>query len=75
MNIFPLCLDADKQLADSLSRIAAFNVEFLLKFSDISSSVIYNICQLLLKEWGSESLSTLPEDHVQELMIEVMRSI
>ena len=28
-----------------------------------------------LKEWGPESLGTLPEDHVQELMIEVMRSI
>ena len=71
--MFPLCLDADKQLADSLSRVAAFNVEdLLLKSSDISRGTIYNICQLLLKEWGPESLSTLPEDHIQKLMIEVI---
>ena len=76
VNIFPLYLDADKQPAYSLSKVAAFNVEdLLLKSSEISSGAIYNICQLLLKEWGPGSLGTLPKDSIQEFLIEVMRSI
>ena len=74
VNIFPLSIDADKQLADSLSKIAAFNVEYLLlKSSETSKGVIYNICQSLLKEWGLESLGALPEDIMQQLLMEVKK--
>ena len=42
-NIFPLCPDADKQPADSLSRVAAFNVEeLLLKSSETSKGAFLN---------------------------------
>ena len=75
-NIFSLCPDADKQPADSLSRVAAFNVEeLLLKSSETSRGAIYNICESLVKEWGPESLGSLPEDHIQELLKEVMKPI
>ena len=66
----------DKQPADSLSRVAAFNVEeLLLKSSEISRGAIYNIHESLLEEWGPGSLGTLPEDQIQELLIEVMKPI
>ena len=42
-----------KQPADNLSKVAALDIESLLmKTSDISKGVIYNIWQSLLKEWG-----------------------
>ena len=34
--------------------------------------VVYNICQSLLKEWGSEFLGVLPEDMIQQLLTEVI---
>ena len=75
-NIFPLCPDADKQPADSLSRVAAFNVEeVLLKSSETSRGAIFNIHETLIKEWGPESIGSIPDDHIQELLIEVRKPI
>ena len=75
-NIFSLCPDVDKQPADSLPRVAAFNVEkLLLKSSETSRGAIYDIHKSLVKEWGPESLGSLPEDCIQELLIEVMKVI
>ena len=60
---------------DSLSKIAAFNIEdLLLKLSETSKGVIYNICQSLLKEWGLESLGALLEDIMQHLLMEVKKN-
>ena len=76
INIFPLYPDADKQPADSLSRVAAFYVgELLLKSSEISRGAIFNIQGTLQKEWGPESPGSLPDNHTQELLIEVMKPI
>ena len=73
VNIFPLSIDADKQLADNLSQIAAFNVEnLLLETSETRKGAIDNVCQSLLKEWGPESLSALPLDTIQKLLTEVI---
>ena len=47
----------------------------LLKSSALSKGVIESVCQLLLKEWGSKSLGTLPGDTIQELLIEVLKFI
>ena len=56
----------------SLSKIAAFNVkDLLLKSSETSKGIIYTVHQLLLKEWGPESLGALPEDTMQQLLMEV----
>ena len=72
-NVFPLFTDADRPLADNLSKVAAIDIDGLLtKTSDISKGMIYNIWQTLLKEWGPESLGVLPEDTVQELLTGVI---
>ena len=57
--------DADKQPADSLIKVAAFDVDKLLsKASTTSEGAIFNI-------WGLESLGVLPEDTMQQLLMEV----
>ena len=72
-NVLDLFLDADRQPADSLSKVAAIDIESLLtKTLDISKGTIYNIWQTLLKEWGSESLGVLPENTIQELLTGVI---
>ena len=72
-NVFHLFINADRQPADNLSKVAAIDIESLLtKTSDISKGVIYNICQTLLKESGSESLCVLPEDTMQQLLTGVI---
>ena len=65
-------IDVDKQPADNLSKVAAFDIDKLLfKTSQISHDVIFNIWHALLKEWGLESLGVLPEDTMQQLLTEV----
>ena len=64
--------DADKQPAESLIKVAAFDVDKLLsKVSTTSEGPSFNIQQSLLKEWGLESLGVLPEDTMQQLLMEV----
>ena len=73
---FFLFLGADDQPANSLYRVAAFKVEDLLqKSSEMGRGVPDKMHQTLLKEWGPKSLSTLPEDTIQEVLIEVSRFI
>ena len=68
-----LFTDADDQPADNLSKVAVINIDsLLLKTSEISKGVAYNICQSLLKEWGPESLGALPEDTIQQLLTGVV---
>ena len=65
-------LDADKRLADSLAKVAAYDVDKLFsKASTISEGAVFNIHHSLLKEWGPESLGVLPEDVMQRLLTEV----
>ena len=67
-----LGVDADKLPADSLAKVAAYDVDRLFsKASTISEGVVFNICHSLLKEWGPESLGILPEDIMQWLLKEV----
>ena len=73
INVLHLFPDADDQLADDLSKVAAINIESLLsKMSEIKKGTVYNICQSLLKEWGPESLGVLPEDTIQQLLTGVI---
>ena len=44
----------------------------LSKTSEISKSVIYNICQSLLNKWGPEFLGVLPKDTILQLLIGVI---
>ena len=65
-------LDVDKLLADSLAKVAAYDVDKLFsKASTISKGVVLNIHHSLLKEWGADSLGVLPEDTMQQLLMEV----
>ena len=59
-------LDVDKLPADSLAKVAAYDIDKLFsKASTISEGAVLNICHSLLKEWGPESLGVLPEDIMQ----------
>ena len=59
-------LDADKLLADSLAKVAAYDIHKLFsKASTVSEGVVFNIRHSLLKEWGPISLGILPEDIMQ----------
>ena len=65
-------IDVDKQPVDSLSKVAAFDIDKLLsKKSQIIEDVIFNIQHSLLKEWAPESLGVLPKDTMQQLLTEV----
>ena len=67
-----LVLDADKLLADSLTKVATYDVDKLFsKASTISEVAVLNIWHSLLKEWGPESLGILPEDIMQQILTEV----
>ena len=68
-NVIHLLIDADRQPANNLSKVAVIDINSLLtKMSDISKGIIYNIQQTLLKEWGPEFLCVLLEDIMQELL-------
>ena len=59
-------LDVAKLPADSLAKVAAYDVDKLLsKTSTISEGAVLNIHHSLLKAWGPESLGILPEDVMQ----------
>ena len=65
-------LDVDKLPADSLAKVATFDVDKpFSKTSTISEGAVLNIWHSLLKEWGPESLGALPEDVMQWLLMEV----
>ena len=65
-------LDVDKLLVDSLVKVAAYDMDKLFsKTSSISEGAVLNIHHSLLKEWGPESLGVLPEDIMQQLLMEV----
>ena len=68
-NVSHLLTDADKQSADSLIKIAVLDIDNLLvKTPGISKGILFNIQQVLLKEWGPDSLGIPPEDTMQELL-------
>ena len=68
----PVFLDIDKLPVDSLVKVAGYDVDKLFsKTSTISEGAILYICHSLLKEWGPESLGVLPEDVMQEILMEV----
>ena len=55
-----LFLDADKEPADNLTKLAAIDVDDLLsKTRGISKGVIYSVHQSLLKERGPDPLGVL----------------
>ena len=57
---------------DSLAKVAAYDMDKLLsKTSTMSEGVVHNIQHSLLKEWGPKSLGVLPEDIMQQLLMEV----
>ena len=57
---------------ESLKQIAAFDVEKLLsKLAILSENLLLQLKQSLTKKWGAGSISTLPEDFVQNLLTEV----
>ena len=65
-------LDVAKLPADSLAKVAAYDVDKLFsKASTISEGTVLNIHHSLLKEWGPKSLGILPEDIMQWLLMEV----
>ena len=67
-----VCLDVDKLPADSLAKVAAYDVDKLFsKASTISEGAVLNIHHSLLKECGPYSLGVLPEDIMQHLLTEV----
>ena len=62
-------LDAEKEPADNLTKLAAVDVDDLLsKTRDINKGVLSNMWQSLLKEWWPDSLGVLLEDINQELL-------
>ena len=72
LNVPHLLADADKQPADSLTKLAALDVDnLLIKTQGISKGVLFNVQQALSKEWGLDSLGVLLEDTMQELLTRV----
>ena len=60
------------QPSGDLSQVAAFDISRLLsKVPQISESVLFNVHESLIKDWGSESVGALPEDTMQQLLTEV----
>ena len=74
-NPFPsyfFSLLADTQPSENLSQVAAFDISRLLsKAPRISESVLFNIHESLIKDWGPESVGALPKDTMQQLLTEV----
>ena len=63
LNVSHLHINADKQPADSLTKVVALDINNLLvKMPGISKGVLFNIHEALLKGWGPDSLGVLPED-------------
>ena len=62
----------DTQPSESLSQVAAFDISRLLSMAqEISESVLFNVQESLLKDWGPESVDALPEDTMQQLLTKV----
>ena len=62
----------DIQPSESLSQVAAFDIGILLsKAPEISESVLFNVQESFLKDWGPESVGALPKDTMQQLLTEV----
>ena len=54
-----LFIDADKQPADSPTKVAALDIDnLLIKTPGISKGILFNVQQALLKEWGLDSLGS-----------------
>ena len=65
-------LDLASKAMESLKQIAAFDVEKLLsKLAILSENLLLQLQQSVTKEWGAGSISTLPKDFIQKLLIEV----
>ena len=57
-----LLSDANKKPADNLTKPTTLDMDNLFaKTKGISKSVLFNVQQSLLKEWGPDSLGVLPE--------------
>ena len=68
-NVSHLLIEADKQPTDSLTKVAALDIDnLLIKMPGISKGTLFNVQQALLKEWRPDSLGVLPEDTMQELL-------
>ena len=66
-NVSHLLIKPDKQPADSLTKVAALDIDnLLIKMPGISKGILFNVQQALLKEWGTVSLGILLEDTMQE---------
>ena len=69
---FIFFLDPASQSTESLEQIAAFDIEELLsKSAVLSESMLLQLRQSLTRDWGEGFVSTLPEDFVQCLLMEV----
>ena len=52
--------------------MAAFDMEKLISRSSmLSENLLFQLRQSLIKEWGTGSVGTLPEDSIQKLLTEV----
>ena len=57
---------------ESLEQITTFDMAKLLsKSATLSENLLLQLRQSLTKEWGTESVGTLPKDFVQNLLTEV----
>ena len=64
--------DITPKPAESLEQVTVHDIEKLLsKLSELSESLLLQLRQSLAKEWGPESMGTLPEDSIQKLLTEV----
>ena len=62
----------DIQPSESLSQVAVFDIGRLLsKVPEISESVLFNVRESLLKDWGPEPVGALPKDTMHQLLTEV----
>ena len=68
---FTFFLDPASKPTESLEQIAAFNIEELLSKSAVLSEKMLQLQQSLTRDWGEGFVSTLPEDFVQNLLMEV----
>ena len=68
-NVSHLLAEANKKPVDSLTKLAALDIDnHLARTQGISKGVLFHVQQALLKEWGHDSLGVLVEDTMQELL-------
>ena len=69
LNISFLNLHTFSKPVERLEQIVTYDIEKLLsKSSELSKNLLLQLRQSLMKEWGSGSIGTLPEDSIQKLL-------